>query len=230
MLHVDYVDIDKTFFSFFQAESDKMPAVAFSLVIVVLVMIVITTIVHLYHRRKLRIAKQNIYVLPAQVSTEHKARGHSSYISLTGLNESSPPKDDDSAVYAEILDSDGEAYSDCYTRPNSKDGSNDDYLQPYNILTKTAERLHSYEALKNTIKHENPNSLSEIISVFGREEGQARGIGNTSETDVASGECAETLEDIEGVAESEINQKEDTRKSGSVDSEEKGQYTHTSWD
>ena len=37
-------------------------------------------------------------------------------------------------------------------------------------------------------------------------------------------------EDIEGVAESEINQKEDTRKNGSVDSEENGQNTHTSKD
>ena len=91
-------------------------------------MIAITTIVYLYHRRKLRRAKQSVYVLPAQVSTGHKAPGRSSYISLTALNESSPPKDDDSAVYAEILDSDGEVHSDCYTRPNSKDGSNDDYL------------------------------------------------------------------------------------------------------
>ena len=175
----------------FQPESNEMSTgVAFSLGSGVFVMIVITTIIYLYHRRKLRRSKQSVYVLPAQVSTEHKARGHSSYISLTGFNESSPPKHDDSVVYAEILDSDGEVHSDCYTRPNSKNGSNDDYLQPYNILTKTAERLHSYEALKNTIKDENPNSLSEIISVSGREEEQARGIGNTSETDVASWECA----------------------------------------
>ena len=88
------------FFHFFKQR-------AFSLGIVVFVMIAITTIVYLYHRRKLRRAKQSVYVLPAQVSTGHKAPGHSSYTSLTGLNESPPPKDEDSAVYAEILDSDG---------------------------------------------------------------------------------------------------------------------------
>ena len=149
-------------------------------------MIVITTIVYLYHRRKLRRAKHSVYVLPAQVSTEHEAREHASYITLTGLNESPPPNNDDSAVYAEIIDSDGEVHNDCYTRPGSKAESNDDYLQPYNILTKTAERLHTYESLKNTIKDENPNSLSENISVSDREEGPARGVGNTSKTDVAS--------------------------------------------
>nr|XP_022302966.1 uncharacterized protein LOC111110661 isoform X2 [Crassostrea virginica] len=162
--------------------------VAFSLGIVVFVMIVITTIVYLYHRRKLRRSKHSVYVLPAQVSAEHEARGHPSYITLTGLNESPPPNDDndDSAVYAEIIDSDGEVHNDCYTRPGPKAESNDDYLQPYNILTKTAERLHTYESLKNTIKDENPNSLSENISVSDREEGPACGVGNTSKTDVAS--------------------------------------------
>ncbi|XP_022302966.2 uncharacterized protein LOC111110661 isoform X2 [Crassostrea virginica] len=155
-------------------------------------LIVITTIVYLCHRQKLRRAKQSVYELPAQVSAEHEARGHPSYITLTGLNESPPPNDDDddSAVYAEIIDSDGEVHNDCYTRPGSKAESNDDYLQPYDILIKTAERLHTYESLKNTIKDENPNSLSENISVSDREEGPARGFGNTSKTDVASVVCA----------------------------------------
>ena len=186
MLHVDYVDIEQTlfFFHFFKQR-------AFSLGIVVFVMIAITIIVYLYHRRKLRRAKQSVYVLPAQVSAEHEARGHASYITLTGLTESPPPNDDnDPAIYAEIIDSDGEVHNDCYTRPGSKAENNDDYLQPYNILTKTAERLHTYESLKNTIKDENPNSLSENISVSDREEGPARGVCNTSKTDVASVVCA----------------------------------------
>ena len=196
LLHFDCVDIDKTLF--FHADGVSTVAV-FTWRIVVLIfittfvyLIVITTIVYLCHRQKLRRAKHSVYELPAQVSAEHEARGHPSYITLTGLNESPPPNDDDddSAVYAEIIDSDGEVHNDCYTRPGSKAESNDDYLQPYNILTKTAERLHTYESLKNTIKDENPNSLSENISVSDRQEVPARGVGNTSKTDVASVVCA----------------------------------------